>query len=62
VVAQHAQVPRDLPDSTKACSTMTLTPTAADPAFARIPRIRRRTGSPRQSNAGMNRLSHHAVL
>lgn len=50
MVVQHTQALRDTPG----CAT----PASGRPMPARKPRIRRRTGSPRQSNAGMNRLSH----
>jgi len=58
MVAQHPQALRDPPDRETRCGPQTSTCSVACPA-ARAPNIRRRTGSPRQSNAGTRRLSHH---
>lgn len=56
-VTQHLQMLRDSPnrDTPDRDTPDSSTP----PLFARNPRTRRRTGSPRQSKERMHRLSHH---
>jgi hypothetical protein len=67
--AQHLQVLRASPNrefaaraASGTCRTRTLASVLARPPSARSPKIRRRTGSPRQSNEGMCQLSHRRLL